>query len=113
MERSASEEQFIGNVLDNELSDFGLPTDSPIRKLIDRDAQVYEASGITGQKTYGIKVVRDGQPSVTVRERLEELSKDFMYRDRFPPEGKSLQAGDIRGLRDHFDAIARGEITVK
>jgi hypothetical protein len=111
-ERSAPEQSFIDSKLDEALPEFGLPPNSPLRQILDRDAQVFEGSGITGQKAYGIKVVREGMKDVTVRERLAELSQDFMYRHHFPPQGKAVSSTDLREMAAHFDDIAAGRVVV-
>lgn len=111
--RSAPEQQFIDSKLDEALPEFGLAPESPLRAIVDKDAVVVERSGITGQKAYGVKVVRDGMPDVSVRERLRELAQDFMYRHHFPPQGKAVSARDMKSLSENFDKIAKGEIVVR
>jgi hypothetical protein len=49
----------------------------------------------------------------SVRERLEELQDDFMFKHHFPTEGKAISSTDIRALRDNFAEIASGKVVVK
>ena len=114
-ERSTAEQGFIDSKLDETLPEFGLSPDSPIRQILDRDAVVYEASGVTGQKAYGVKVVREGVPDVTVRERLEELRSDCMFRHHFGAvaQGKAVSSADLRAMAENFDDIASGKVVVK
>ena len=115
-ERSAAEQGFIDSKLDEVLTEFGLSPDSPIRKLVDRDAVVVEGAGVIGQKSYGIKVVRAGMPDVTVRERLAELADDFMFRHHFPKETPTVAATSGQCLRpttQNLADIAAGRVVVR
>ena len=114
-ERSAAEEGFIHSKVDQALAEAGLPLDSPIRSIVTRDAEVSEGSGLSGQKSYTVKVVRDGQPDASIRERLEELRSDPMFRHNFgaAAQGKAVSSADLAALRENFADIAAGKVIVR
>jgi hypothetical protein len=60
-----------------------------------------------------VKVAREGTPDVTVRERLDELAADFMFKHHFPTGGKAMSSSDMRALRDNFAEIASGKVVVR
>jgi hypothetical protein len=112
MERSASEQGFVDRKLDDALSEAGLPVTSPIRGILNRDAVVFEASGISGQRMYGVKIPRPSG-DVGLRERLDELKGDAMYRHNFS-QGTPVVAASrcLRPTTENFNKIARGEVKV-
>lgn len=102
--RTAPEEQFISSKLDQEFAEAGLPSDSPLRHIIDQDAQVIEGVGLPGQRAYCVKIVRDGRPAVSIRERLTEL--------RSEPRS-AVSSTDSQAIRNNFADIAAGKVIVR
>jgi hypothetical protein len=112
-DRSASEQGFVDRKLDDALSEAGLPVTSPIRGILNRDAVVFEASGISGQRMYGVKIPRPSG-DIGLRERLDELKGDAMYRHNFPQEISVVAASQcLRPSGETFADIASGKRVVR
>ena len=113
--RSASEQQFVDGKLDEALSEAGLPVTSPIRGILNRDCEVFEGVEPRGQKTFGIKISRP-TGDISLRERLDELKGDAMYRHNFPKETPTVAATSGQCLRpttQNLADIAAGRVVVR
>jgi hypothetical protein len=114
-DRSASEQLFVDGKLDDALSEAGLPVTSPIRGILNRDCEVFDGVEPRGQKSFGIKIPRPSG-DISLRERLDELKRDAMYKHNFPKETPSIAAGGgqcIRPSGEDFADIVSGKRVVR
>jgi hypothetical protein len=106
-ERSAVEQRFVDAKINDALSVAGLPVTSPLRALLDRDAQVTDS----GREAF-VCIPREHR-AMTLAERLDELHADPMYRGHWAAPKAIIKASDARSLTENFDDIAAGRVTVE
>ena len=102
---SAIKQTFVSTKIDAALSKVGLPVTSPLRALIERDA---EASDGRDPWVYVARPDRN----LTLDERVDELRSDKMFAHHFPKRAPTVDKRDIAKLSENFDAIASGKTIV-
>jgi hypothetical protein len=105
-QRTAVNQQYVDTKLDECLSRAGLPVDSPIRAILDRDSEI-----ATGREPW-VYVARPDR-DITLDERLSELKQDATFKHNFPKDLPTVNKRDLGQLREHFSEIASGKTTVK
>ena len=106
-QRTAVEQRFVDAKINDALSAAGLPVTSPLRALLDRDAQVTDG----GREAF-VCIPREDR-TITLADRLSELREDPMYRAHWSAPKPTVKASDARSLTENFADIAAGRVTVE
>lgn len=107
MQRTAVEQRFVDSKIDAALTAANLPVTSPLRALVDRDAQVTDG----GREAF-VCIPREDR-AITLADRLDELHADPMYRGHWAAPKATVKASDARSLTENFDDIEAGRVTVE
>ena len=107
MARSAPEQVFVDQKIDQALADHDLPVSSPIRGLLERDCEIF---GI--ERNLGVRINRP-ERYMSLAERLDELASDPMLKHNFPTAKPTVRSTDMKSMSQNFDAIRTGAMIVE
>jgi hypothetical protein len=106
-QRTASQQSFVDEKIDQVLEQAALPLDSPLRGLLNRDCEVFDAG-----REFGIRVPHADR-DLSLAEHLETFRENSMFRHNFAAARPAVDKRDMRGLSENFDAILSGKTVVR
>lgn len=106
-QRSTVQQHLVDAKIDDALTGAGLPLTSPVRGLLDRDAEAVD----NGREFY-VHVPRPDR-DISLSERLEEIRRDAMFLHHFPTDAPRVAKNDMRQMAERFDDIVSGKVRVE
>ena len=106
-QRSTVKQHLVNAKIDDVLTRAGLPLTSPLRDLLDREAEVVD----NGREFY-VHVPRPDR-DISLSELLEEVRGDAMFLHHFPKDAPRVAKNDMRQMSDSFDDIVSGKVKVE
>jgi hypothetical protein len=105
--RSAIARQFIYDEISRALSRHDLAHNNPLRHELEKDAV------IEGVREAVVRIRDERNGTVMIDDRIRQLKDDRRFRACFPTDPPRVARSDMANLRENFDAIATGKVTVE
>jgi hypothetical protein len=108
MPHTASEEMFIKTQVEEALSNAGVVSNSPLKAVLLRDAEIETTS-----RTAAVRIRDEHGRLLSLEEKLGEMKESFMFRHHFPKGKPVVPANDLLATREAFGEIASGRVRVE